>query len=114
MQEPVDDVGNDLDLILVINIAVSVALVGSGTFFQKTSQYEKIPGAEKAPGKILRKTEKSEPRKENPHFGFHEKSPVWVKSGSNAVLGMFLTQIAGGFIWAGLIAYSIKKPYMQT
>ena len=52
--------------------------------------------------------ENSEPREENPCFEFHEKAPVWVKSGSEPVLGTVLTQTAGRFIWVSLIAYSIK------
>jgi hypothetical protein len=53
----------------------------------------------KSTGKTFGKRGNSEPQKENPHFGFHENLPVWVKSGSNKVLGTALTQTAGGFIW---------------
>ena len=35
--------------------------------------------------KLNNKKENSESRKAMPHVGFHEISPVWVKSGSNRV-----------------------------
>jgi hypothetical protein len=53
----------------------------------------------KAPGKTLQKRGNFEPTKEKPLLRFHENLPVWVKSGSNKVLGTALTQTAGGFIW---------------
>ena len=62
----------------------------------------------------MQKTANSEPRKENPHFGFHENLPVWVKSGSNGVLRAVLTQTACGFIWVSQGAYSIKTAVFAT
>ena len=45
---------------------------------------------------------------------FTENLPVWVKSGSNKVLGTALTQTAGGFIWVSLEPYSIKTAVFAT
>ena len=43
-----------------------------------------------------------------------EEFPVWVKSGSNTVLGSDLTQTAGEFIWVKVEAYSIKITVFGT
>ena len=58
--------------------------------------------------------ENYEPLKEEAYLGIQEKVPVWVKSGSNTVLGSDLTQTAGGFIWARLAGYSIKITVFGT
>ena len=65
-------------------------------------------------GKTLRKTGKCEPLKENAYLEVQEKFPVWVKSGSNTVLGSDLTQTAGEFIWVKVEAYSIKITVFGT
>ena len=49
-------------------------------------------------GKNFSKRENYEHQKEKPIFGFHENLHVWVKSGSEAVLGAVLTQTGGVFI----------------
>ena len=55
-----------------------------------------------------------EPLKENAYLEVQEKFPVWVKSGSNTVLGSDLTQTAGEFIWVKVEAYSIKITVFGT
>ena len=66
-----------------------------------------------APGKTLGERENSEHQKK-PLFGFSENSPVWVKSGSNEVLGAVLTQTAGESIWVRSELYSIKTAVFAT
>ena len=68
----------------------------------------------KSTGNILRKTGNFEPLKENAYLEVQEKFPVWVKSGSNTVLGSDLTQTAGGFIWVMLEGYWIKITVFGT
>ena len=55
-----------------------------------------------------------EPLKENAYLKGQEKFPVWVKSGSNSVLGSELTQTAGEVIWVKVEAYSIKITVFGT
>ena len=62
----------------------------------------------------MEKMGKSEHLKENAYLEVQEKFPVWVKSGSNAVLGSDLTQTAGEFIWVKVEAYSIKITVFGT
>ena len=65
-------------------------------------------------GKTLRKTGNFEPLKEEAYLEIQERVPVWVKSGSNAVLGSDLSQTASRFIWVMLEAYSIKTAVFGT
>ena len=55
-----------------------------------------------------------EPLKENAYLEVQEKFPVWVKSGSNTVLGSDLTQTAGESIWVKVEAFSIKITVFGT
>ena len=65
-------------------------------------------------GKTLRKMGNFKPLKEKAYLGIQEKVPVWVKSGSNKVLGSDLTQTAGGLIWTMLEGYLIKITVFGT
>ena len=62
----------------------------------------------------MRKMGNFEPLKENAYLKVQEKFPVWVKSGSNSVLGSDLTQTAGEVIWVKVEAYSIKITVFGT
>ena len=64
--------------------------------------------------KLSPKRENSEHQIEKPLFGFYENLPVWVKSGSEAVLGTVETQTGGGFIWVRLESCSIKTAVFAT
>ena len=52
--------------------------------------------------------------KKEAYLEIRERVPVWVKSGSNKVLGSDLTQTAGEFIRVTLEAYSIKITVFGT
>ena len=78
-----------------------------------TIRRNKFP-VRKSTGNILRKTENVEPLKEKAYLGIQEKVPVWVKSGSNTVLGSDLPRTAGEFIWVKVEAYSIKITVFGT
>ena len=52
--------------------------------------------------------------KKEAYLEIRERVPVWVKSGSNTVLGSDLTQTAGGLIWTRLAGYSIKITVFGT
>ena len=62
----------------------------------------------------MRKTGNFEPLKAEAHLEIRETVPVWVKSGSNKVLGADLPRTAGGFIWVMLEGYSIKITVFGT